>query len=338
LLGVVALGIWYFVFRDERGNQVDQLVAQAREAMSTFEFGRAELLLLDAIAIAPGNGLLHHNLAVTYLRQGRAAEARREFEAAITLYSPEANQVRAEENWQLAQLDFTESRWRDAEMHLSRAINEHPTLELYHHRLIDLQLARLSKQAAADSSTMRFLQFCGPTPANLRDAAHIHFTRKSYASAIALSSRAVAASDTMITAHAILARSYWRSGYMEQALELLEGPLMRYPTAVELWVVKGSVLVGVKRADEALQALDHALTLEPDDYQGNVARMMALFVAGQYDAATAQANRCKQLTTNENELRFLQGQLGRFEEAKQGLLSPDSLSVGGFEASHGTQP
>ena len=338
LLGVVALGIWYFVFRDERPGQIDELVSQARDAMVTFEYGRAELLLLDAIALAPGNGLLHHNLAVTYLRQGRQAEARRSFETAITLYPPEANQVRAEENWQLAQLDFSESRWRDAETHLVRAIVEHPTLGLYHHRLIDLQLSALAQKAAADSSTMRFLKFCGTTPANLGDAAKIHFKRKSYESAITLAQQAVSLSDTMIAAHAIMARSYWRSGYMDKALETLAEPLMRYPTAVELWVVKGSVLVGLRRTEEALEALDYALQLDADDYDANVARMMALFVVGEYDEATEQANRCSEMTEDENELRFLRGQIGRFEQAKQGLISPDSLSAGSYEASPEAQP
>jgi tetratricopeptide (TPR) repeat protein len=338
LLAVVAVGVWYFVFRDERGGEIDDLVAQARAAMGTFEYGRAELLLLDAIALAPANGLLHHNLAITYLRQGRTAEARREFETAITLYSPEANQVRAEENWQLAQLDFTESRWRDAEMHLVRAIIEHPTMELYHQRLIDLQLSALKNQSAADSSTMRFLKFCGPTPENLRDAAHIHFKRKSYSSAIELAREAVAASDTMITAHAILARSYWRTGYLEEALELTDDTLQRYPQATELLVLKGSVLVGLRRPEEALKTLDYALALQPDYYDGHVARMMALFVGGRYDEAIEQARRCSEMTQDENELRFLRGQIDRFQQAQQGLLPADSLTAGSYDTAPGTQP
>ena len=338
LLAIVATGIWYFVFRDDRSSEVDELVRQARAAMGTFEYGRAERLLQDAIAIAPGSGTLHHNLGVAYLRQGRVPEARRELEIAARLYGPEANEVRAEENWQLAQIDFQEEKWREAEVHLVRAIQDHPTRMVLHHRLIDLQLAALSKQGAADSSTMRFLQFCGTTPENLRDSAHIHFKRKSYSSAIALARRAVAASDTMITAHAILARSHWRAGYLQEALELLEGPMQRYPMAVDLWVIKGSVLVGERRTDEALEALEHALVLDPDSYDGNVAKMMALFVGGDYEEAIVQANHCRTLTENEDEQRFLRGQLGRFEEALQGHVLPDSIFFDPANVSGEQQP
>ena len=185
---------------------------------------------------------------------------------------------------------------------------------------------------------MRFLQYCGQSPENLRDAAHIHFKRKSYSSAIALSRRAVAASDTMITAHAILARSHWRAGYLTEALELLEGPMQRYPMAVELWVIKGSVLVGERRTDEALEALDQALRLAPDDYDGNVAKMMALFVGGAYEEAIAQGKHCQALTENEDEQRFLRGQLGRFEDALQGHVLPDSIFFDSTNVSGGQQP
>jgi tetratricopeptide (TPR) repeat protein len=323
LLATVGIGIWYFVFRDDRSGQVEALVREAREAMSTFEYGRAELLLRDAIAIAPGDGLLHHNLAVTYMRQGRFAEARTEYETAVALYPPEANEVRAEENWQLAQLDFQERRWKDAERHLNRAIADHPTRALLHHRLIDLQLLGTKNVAAADSSTMRFLKFCGPSAENLRDAAHIHLKRRSYRSASERSRQAVTLSDTMVSAYVILARSTWRAGYLEEALDILEDPMQRYPERVDLMVVKSGVLIGMKQIDAALAILDRALSLEPSNYEANVARMMGLYVKGDYQGALEQGHHCETLTEDENELRFLRGQLARFQDALEGRLPPE---------------
>jgi tetratricopeptide (TPR) repeat protein len=319
----VGFGIWYFVFRDDRFADVDELVSQAREAMGTFEYGRAEILLKDAIALSPGSGLLHHNLAVNYVRQGRIAEARREFETALALYPPEANEVRAEENWQLAQLDFQERNWQDAETHLERAIADHPTRALLHHRLIDLQLLGTQRVSAADSSTMRFLKFCGATPENLRDAAQIHLRRGSFRSAIQLSRQAISLSDTMVSAHVILGTGLWRAGHLEEALEEVDDALERFPGSVDLLNVKSGVLVGLKRFDDALEAIDYALRIDPSHYDANVTRMMALSLKGDYEAALEQCRRCQEMTDDETELRFLRTKLRQFLAIVEGEAQPE---------------
>ncbi|MFQ5601375.1 MAG: tetratricopeptide repeat protein [Candidatus Krumholzibacteriia bacterium] len=310
---------------------------EAHEAMGTFEYSRAERLLLDAIEVLPEDPLLHHNLAVLYMRQDRLLDARPEFERAASLYEAESNEVRAEEYFQLALIDVQERKWQEAERHLELAIESHPMRPLLHLRLIDLQLSFLRLPARADSSTARFLRLCGRTPEHLRDAAYVHHQRSSFPTSIALAREAASAVDTMITAHVIAAKSYWKSGRIDEGLSYLEGPLARYVDSPELWVARGSLQIGGGRHEEALESIGKALEVDPQNYPAHLARLMALFNATRFEEALEQANHCKELTDNDEELRFLRAQIGRIRERMRGR-DDDPPSYGREGASPGARP
>ena len=263
LLVVVVAGVWYFVFRESPLQRVDRIMTQAHTAMGLYEFKKAEQLVLEAIEILPRSPVLRHDLAVVYLKQERLDDARSAFARAALLHGPEANEPRAIEYFQVADIDVKQGRHADAERALEMAIAAHPTNRILHTRLIDLQLGFLENPARADSSTRRFLRLCGPTPENLFDAARVHFRRKSVLGAAQLARQAALRADTLVAAHALVGRAFWRAGLPDSGLAYLEGPLQRYPDDVELWVVRGSLLIGAARYDEALQSLSRALDLEP---------------------------------------------------------------------------
>jgi len=167
LLAVAGLAVWYFVIREPPQQKVDKLLEEALSSINTFEFNKAQGLLKQAIAIEPENALLRHRLAMIHLKQNELAQARQAFEDAAALYEGKDNVLQSDEYFELAQLDFREKRYSEAEQHLMQAIRAYPTLPLFHTRLIDMQLSVLKKPAAADTSTKRFILVCGRTTENL---------------------------------------------------------------------------------------------------------------------------------------------------------------------------
>src|SRR5262245_39132894 len=140
--------------------------------------------------------------------------------------------------------------------------------------------------------------------------------------ALILAKAAAAAQDTMISAHVLVAKAYWRSGRSMEGLEYLEGPLTRYPQSVVLWSTKASLLVGAGRFDDAVQAADHALTLAPDDYESHRARMMALYNGNRHQEAIDEAMVCRKMATNPNEIHFLESMMARIHARQQGKPEP----------------
>ncbi|UCE02088.1 MAG: tetratricopeptide repeat protein [Candidatus Latescibacterota bacterium] len=316
LLASVAAGVWFFVFRESASDRVDRLVGEAREAMELYEYGRAELLLLEAIDTIPESAQLHHNLGALYVRMERWEDARLAFETAASLVGsdPNANEVLAEEYFQLASMNIRLNRYEEAELALENAIAARPTHKILHTRLIDLQLGYLGKPELADSSTSRFLRLCGGTPENLRDAAWIHYRRNSFKPAIELAGAAAQEVDSMIAAHVIVAKSYWKAQLLDDGLAYVAGPLQRYPDEPALWVAKGSLQIGRGRYDEALESLDRAIEIEPSRYEAHQARMMEFFNANRLQESMEQARICYEMTENENERRFLQSHIHRIQE------------------------
>ncbi len=318
LLGVVVAGVWFFVFRESSLQRVDRIMTEAREAMGLYEFKKAEQLVLDAIDILPHSPVLQHDLAVVYLRQERLDDAKAAFVRAASLHGPDANEPRAIEYFQIADIDVKQGRYEDAERALEMAIAAHPTRRILHTRLIDLQLGFLEKPARADSSTRRFLRLCKPTTQNFFDAARVHYGRKNMLMAAALAKQAAAQADTLIQAHALTGRALWRAGRPDSGLAYLEGPLDRYPHEAELWVVQGSLYIGAERYDDAMRSLQRALEIDPDNYEAQRARMMGLFMAERYDESLAAAEVCARLTDNEDEQRFLRMHVNRVREILAG--------------------
>lgn len=339
LLVGVGIGNWWFVLRDTPAKRVERTLSEARAAYDLFEYSRAEQLLLQARDMIPegakGSDLsvgVHHNLGMLYRQQERWDEARDAFLRAANLCGPDANEVRAEELFQVAQIAIHLDHPVPAGQALEAAIEAHPTRNTLHLSLIDLQLGYLKQPALADSSLQRFVRLCGRTPENLRDAASIYFRRKFLSDSLLLAKSAATAADTMISAHVLVAKSLWRSGRAQEGLEYLEGPLARYPQAVPLWTAQASLLVGAGRADEAVQSADHAIELAPDSYDAQRVRMMALYNANRFEEALAQAMACRKMTTNSNEAQFLESMMARIRHRQQGKNDlPSAATEGGTQ-------
>lgn len=313
LLAGVAFGIWYVAIREDPATKAGRLLVAATQAMDTFEYAKAEQLLRDAMKVRPNNAWLHHLLGVLQIRQGRNEEARNTLELAVTLYPPEARAQQGMDYFELATLDFNEKKWAEAVRHLRLGTRADPKNPLLHTRLIDMQLAGLQDLAAADSSTLRFLDACGRTPRNFLDAGKIHYKRGSYSSAQHLAEAAVFLADTLTEAHALLANTYWKTQRIEEGLALIDEPLRRFPNAKELWVAQAGLFVGGKRFAEAHRALDRALELAPQDYEANLARLMCFTLERREAEALEQARLCLKLTSDENELQFLKSQVRGLE-------------------------
>ena len=307
-LALVAAAVWWFVFRENVAERGIRLLGEARAAMEVRDFVTAEARLRAAIKSAPQNAMLHHNLGILYVQQSRLPEARAAFERAAAACGPEANEVRAEEYFQLATISYQEKKSAQAAGELEQAIAAHPSRLQLHTRLLDLQLGRLADSTAAAATTERFLRDCGRTPRHLADAAYVHYQHAHYTTAAALAREAVAQQDSFPEGHAILARSLWKQGRVADGRRGLSGPLERYPRAPELWVAKSLLDLELGLRREALAAAERAVQLAPRDFEARQARQKALAGNGQLQEALAEVEATRRFTENPGQLQMLQRQ------------------------------
>lgn len=308
VVAAVGGGVWWFVFRESAEERGQRLLDAAAIAMRTQDFATAEKRLLEVLKMQPQNGLLHHNLGVLYVQQKRLPEARAQFEAAAKAHGPQANQVRAEEYFQLATLSYLEKNWSQAEHELNLAIESHPQRAQLHTRLLDLEVGRIGDLAAADSTLERFVRLCGPTAENFESAAYVYYQNKIYDRAEGLARQATAVSDSAYGAYGLIARSLWRQGKLKEGLKSLEAPLARYPSAAELWVAQGLLLVEDNKREAALAAADRALQLNPREYEAHKLRQKVLAAMSRLPEALQEIEIALQLTQDPTERRLLTSQ------------------------------
>jgi tetratricopeptide (TPR) repeat protein len=307
-LAVVAAVVWWFVFRESPTERGARLLTEAKAAMDSQDFATAETLLLEATKFSPQSALLQHNLGILYLQQDRLPEARAAFERAAAACTPEANKVRAEEYFQLANISYLERKPSQAADELEKASAADPAREQLHARLLDLQLGALADSAGAVATTERLLRDCGRTPRHLADVGYIHYQHRRYDTAVEMARAAVTLQDSLPQGHALLARSLWKLGHLPEGLRELEGPLQRYSNAPELWVTKSLLLLEFGRRTQALAAADRAVQLAPGDFEAHQARQKALAGSGRLQDARAEIQVARGLTQDPGQLRTLQRQ------------------------------
>jgi len=312
----------YLVLRPSREERITRQLAAARRALDQQDYGRAERLLRKAIRSAPDNGVLQHNLAVLYARQNRIAEARTAFEAAARAHGPAAQEVRAEEYFQLASLSVAERKWDQAAGELQQAIAAHPGRALLYARLLDLQLGALEQPAAADSTLVRYLAACGRSPENLVAAGHVYFQNRGYARAADLAREALAAADTSVEARALLATALARSARGPEALRLLDDGIARRPGDATLWIARASVDMFLELRPEALRDTERAVQIAPQDFEARLLHVQALGGLGRLDDALAAIESARPTAMNPAAQRALlieQRNLRRAREMQRGL-------------------
>jgi tetratricopeptide (TPR) repeat protein len=310
-IAIVALAggvVWWFVFRETKADRVTRLLAAARQAMNIQDYATAERDLLEALKVAPNNGLMLHNLAILYLQEKRLPQAREAFRRAVAAHGPQANEVRADDLFQLASISYAEKNWKQAAIELEQAIQSHPQRAQLHTRLLDLQLGPLHDLPAADSTVSRFLRVCGRTPGNLENVAFVLYQRQNYARAEELASEAFASSDSAITAHVVYARSLWRQDRLADGLKSLDGPLARHPSSVDLWVTKGILLVEARRPDEALAVANRAVAIAPSSFDAHELLQKVYANQGRLQDALREIDVARELTQDPNDQRRLVSQ------------------------------
>jgi tetratricopeptide (TPR) repeat protein len=333
LLPVVALvavgaAVWWFVFRESSEERGTRLIQEARAAMDVRDYGTAEIRLREALEVAPGNGVLLHNLGVIYREQGRKQEARDAFERAAAAHGPEASELKAEELYQLASLSFRDKHWDQAAGELESGIAAHPQRVQLHTLLLDLQLGPLADPAGAESTTTRFLRICGPTAEHFGNAADVYLKHDaSAAAAVPLARRAVELQDSYVEGHALLAQALFKSGRTEEALAELDAAQMRYPSAVPLWIERSRIQLHRGARQEALAAADGAVRLAPRSYDAHQARQRALSILGRYEEALREIELSRGLTSDPGEQLRLERQ-ERIVRGAMGMSAPSGAPAG----------
>ncbi len=337
----VATGVWWFVFRESKDEKSDRLVAAAGAAMKAGNLTDAEANLTKALALQPKNGVLLHNLGVIYVQQRRLPEARAVFQRAAQSDGPQANQVRAEEFLQLAQISYAEKNWPQTASELEQAIAEDPQRSMLHTRLLDLQLGRMNDQVAADSTASRFLRICGRTARNYEDVAFVYYQNKQFVLCSQLAQRATALEDTAYGAYSLAARAMWRQGQVPQGLTYIDAALRRHPSVVSLLVTKGLLLLEVGHRDQALAVSDQALRLAPRDYSVHQLRQKVFANFGRLDKALEEVDIARELTQDPDEQRTLVRQRNTLEgllaATRRGAAAGTAVEAPGADSS-GAKP
>jgi len=326
---IVALAggaVWYFVFRETKGERVTRLLGAAREAMKIQDYATAERDLLDALKVAPNNGLMLHNLGILYVQKQNLPQAREAFQRAVAAHGPQANEVRAEDLFQLATLSYAEKNWKQAAIELEQAIQSHPQRTQLHTRLLDLQLGPLQDPPAADSTVSRFFRTCGRTPGNVESVAYVYYQRHGYARAEKLAAEAFAGSDSAITAHVVYARALWRQDRPAEALRSLDAPLARHPSSVDLWVTKGFLLIEARQTDAALAVANRAVGLAPHSFDAHQLLQKVYANQGRLQDALREIDVARELTQDPNEQRQLVGQARTLRNLLQATNGTEVLS------------
>lgn len=336
VVAAVAGGVWWFVFRESAEERGQKLLDAAAIAMKTQDFATAEKRLLEVLEIQPHNGLLHHNLGVLYFQQKRLPEARAQFLAAAESYGPQANELRAEEYFQLATLSYLDKNWPQAARELGTAIESHPQRAQLHTRLLDLQVGRMGDLAAGDSTVARFLRLCGNNTANLESAAFVYYQNKLYDRAESLAREATAISDSAYSAYGLAARSQWRQGKLREGLRSLDEPLARHPSAAPLWVTRGLLLSEDGKQQEALAAADRAVQLDPQDYEAHKLRQKVLAEMSRLPEALQEVEAAMRLTQDPAEQRQLAAQQQAMRSVLQQTGGTSMLPGGTPPAAGGT--
>lgn len=339
----VAGGVWWFVFRESMEEKGQRLLDAAAIAMKTQDFATAEMRLQEVLKMQPDNGLLHHNLAVLYFQQKRLPEARAQFQAAAKTHGPQANEVRAEEYFQLATLSYLEKNWPQAAQELTLAIESHPQRAQLHTRLLDLQVGRLGDLAAGDSTVARFVRLCGREANNLESVAYVYYQNKQYDRAEQMAREATAVSDSAYVAYGLIARSMWRQGKLRDGLKSLDTPLERHPGAAILWVARGLLLAEDSKQEEALAAADRALQLNPQEYEAHKLRQKVLGEMSRLPEALKEIEIAMRLTQDPAEQRLLAGQQQAIRSVLQqtrgtGVLPSGAPPLGGAAPSPAPKP
>jgi len=164
---------------------------------------------------------VHHNLGMLYLRQERWEEARDVFLRAASLCGPDANEVRAEELFQVAQiaihLNHPIPRSGPGASHRGTSNTQCAALEP------PRPAARAPEATGAGGQYVTpVLSFVRPHPGEPADAASVFFRRKYLSDAILLGKTAAEAADTMITAHVIVQNRCGAPGRAQEGLEYIE--------------------------------------------------------------------------------------------------------------------
>ena len=115
-----------------------------------------------------------------------------------------------------------------------------------------------------------------------------------------------------------VSQSFIPPSQLEQRLSIIEKSIKGHPQNANFWAEKGIILVKLKRYEEALPAIETALSLKPDLGGGGVwyLKSSVLYELGRYDEALADIEKAIKLRGNDNDNRHRETILKKIEERK----------------------
>ncbi len=242
------------------------------------EYGSAEQHFVRALSLQPGNNLAQGYLASTYLQQKRYTEAARAFRK-VLIRDPK-NQAA---NYNLGLIALIQEKPAEALNYFERVSRQNPDDIPALTGILECQL--LLKQIDAALQLTRKLEALLPpkNPGLFRIATMLALYQQ-YDPAIAILERVRQVYPRSIDVSYNLALAYFRAGKYDRAAQVLE-PLLNQPAAAEAYSLLAQAREKLQLREQALQAYERAVELEPgnEDYRFDYAYALIQYVPG--DAA-----------------------------------------------------
>jgi tetratricopeptide (TPR) repeat protein len=246
-------------------------------------YASSATLWADTVAQRPDNPRAHYNLGLALRAEGRAAEARGEFERTLEL-----NPRHAFANYELGNAAYAARQWDQAAAYFERAVEADPQLVAAR---VNLGQA-LTALGRADDAIAHYRQSLAADP----DAADIRTNlggllvkQGRSAEGEALLREALAIDPALAEAHYHLGLARLKAGATAEAeTEFRSAVTMKSDAgAAEAWFALGNLLARQERIGEAAAAFQSALGREPGHVLARASLANCQLMTGQLDAAIA---------------------------------------------------
>lgn len=216
--------------------------------------------LQEAIRTEPRQTQVHRTLAETYFSINLPEESFAAARAALQSAPDDVETLR----W-FAEHAMLTNEPGEAVQALTRAIQLDPTNLSLVARLAQVR-AKTGEALAAQETYKQVIAAKNPTPEDLRQAAEGLLTLGDVPNAIACLERALSllpSPDATLLSQ--LANVYRQDGKPERALEYLDHAISLEPNNVGMYLCRAYLLASLNRLQAAQASLEHALNLRPDD-------------------------------------------------------------------------
>lgn len=100
-------------------------------------------------------------------------------------------------------------------------------------------------------------------------------------------------------------------------LQMIEKKIKEFPQYSDFWAEKGYLLITLKRFDEAIPAIETALSLKPENASAWSVKSLYFYGQRQYEESLAAIDKTIQFRGNESDKKFREEILKKIEEKKK---------------------